>query len=312
MLSALGGISTIWLVIAVGWLIAHLRLVDAGGRRLMSLLAFSVGSPALMFGLLSRASLAHVFSRTVVVNALAALAAGLAYLVVARSLLRPTAEESVIGYLASSYTNASNFGLPIAIALLGDATWTAPVLLMQVGLVLPLCIALLDVLAARRSGVRLTWSRYASLPFRNPITVGILAGLAANLLHVRVPRPVMASVDMIGQTSVPLMLLAFGISLRLDPLPGRGPHLAHAALTIGLKTVGHPLAAWLIGTALGLTGAELYGVVVLAALPAAQNVYITATRYDRGELLARDAVFWTTIASVPVLLVVAELLGPAR
>ena len=45
MQGAIGGISTIWVVIGVGWLIAHLGLVNQGGRRLMSVLAFTVGSP---------------------------------------------------------------------------------------------------------------------------------------------------------------------------------------------------------------------------------------------------------------------------
>ena len=42
MLAAVTGISTIWVVIGVGWLIGHLGIVDSPGRRLMSLLAFSL------------------------------------------------------------------------------------------------------------------------------------------------------------------------------------------------------------------------------------------------------------------------------
>ena len=68
-------------------------------------------------------------------------------------------------------------------------------------------------------------------------------------------------------------------------------------------------AAWAVGTLMGLSGTDLYAVVVLGALPAAQNVYVTATKYGQGELLARDAVFWSTILSVASLLVIAALLG---
>lgn len=309
MQGALVGISTIWVVIGVGWVIAHLRLVDQRGRKLMAMLAFNVGSPALLFALVSRASLDHLFSRTVVVSVLAVAAAGLTYLIVARLVFRAGLGQTVVGFMASCYTNAANFGLPVALALLGDATWMAPILLLQVALIMPVCLAILDVAGAREAGTTLSVGRYLALPFRNPITVAILAGLVANLAGVPLPEAVMRPVEMVGDTAVPLMLMAFGVTLRLDPLPGGGDDRAHLWFTVLLKVVGHPLAAWLIGRASGLEGPELYAVVVLGALPAAQNVHVIATRYDRSELLARDAVFWSTILSVGSLLVIAALLG---
>ena len=309
MAGALGGISTIWIVIGVGWLIAHRGLVDTRGRRLMSMLAFSVGSPALLFAMVSRASLDHLFSATVIVSALAILVTGGVALVLARFVFRGGVGDNVVTFMASAYTNAANFGLPVALALLGDATWMAPILLMQVAVLMPVCLAVLDAQAARATGTALAPARYLILPFRNPITLGILAGLVCNLTGLALPEWVMRPVSMIGDISVPLMLLAFGVSLRLDPLPGKGEHQGQTWTVVALKTVGHPLAAWLIGVTCGLTGQDLYAVVVLGALPAAQNVHVIATRYHQSELMARDVVFWSTIASVGTLLVIAALLG---
>ncbi len=309
MQNALSGISTIWVVIGVGWLIAHLRLVTSEGRRLMSMLAFTVGSPALLFAMVSRASLDHLFSTTVIVSALAVAAVGTASVVLAVTVFRGSVGNAVIAFMASAYTNAANFGLPVAIALLGDATWMAPILLMQVAVLMPTCLAILDGQKAKALGTKLSAGRYLALPFRNPITIGILLGLTVNLAGITVPAWVMRPVDMIGAISVPLMLLAFGVSLRLDPLPGRGEHQAQTWTVVVLKTLAHPFIAWAIGVALGLSGPELYAVTVLGALPAAQNVHVIATRYDQSELMARDAVFWSTIASVGTLLVIAALLG---
>jgi predicted permease len=49
--------------------------------------------------------------------------------------------------------------------------------------------------------------------------------------------------------------------------------------------------------------------VVLAALPTAQNVFNYADRYGTDVVLARDAVLVTTLASLPVLLVLSVVLG---
>lgn len=307
---ALTGIGTIWLVIGVGWLVARLGLIDQAGRRVMIGLAFSVGSPALLFSLMSNASLDHLVSLTLVASLLAVIATMVAYLVISGLWFRPGAGDRVIGVMASAYTNAANFGLPVALALLQDATWVAPILLLQVGVIMPFCLALLDGIKARQGGQPFRLWHYLVLPLKNPITVGITLGLVVNLLSVAVPEAFGAGVDLVGGMAVPLMLLSFGVSLRLDPRPGAGPHSAHMWTTVALKVLFHPLAAWFIGgPLLGLQGTDLYAVVVLGALPAAQNVYVMASTYRQGELLARDAVFWSTIWSMGTLLVVSALLG---
>ena len=66
-----------------------------------------------------------------------------------------------------------------------------------------------------------------------------------------------------------------------------------------------PLAAYAVGRyALGLDTTQLLAVTVLAALPTAQNVFVIASRYERSTLLARDAIFVSTLASVPVVVLI--------
>ena len=59
----------------------------------------------------------------------------------------------------------------------------------------------------------------------------------------------------------------------------------------------------------GLRGALLLDVVVTSALPAAQNLFTYASSYRVGEVLAREAILLSTVVSVPVLVVVAAVLG---
>jgi predicted permease len=91
--------------------------------------------------------------------------------------------------------------------------------------------------------------------------------------------------------------------------PGTGRRDVLLAST--LKLVAMPILAWLLGWfAFGLSGEHLFAVVVLAALPTAQNVFNYAQRYSRGEIIARDTGLITTVASIPVLILVAALLKP--
>lgn len=309
--AALSGFSTIWLIAGVGWLLAHLGLVNAQGQRFMNNLAFLVAGPALLFTLLRSTPLADLFSRSLIASVGAVAIAGLLYLLVNRAWLRTERGPAVIGFMASCYTNAGNIGLPLTALLLGGMTWMPPIILLQVGLIQPACLAILDADRARRSGGALSPARYLALPFRNPLTVGILAGLAANLAHLDLPQPLALPISMVGNMMVPLMILAFGASLRLNPLPGRGPHRAETAVIQVIKMVVQPLAAYLLARhALHLTPHEVYAVTVIAALPCAQNVFTIANRYATAELLARDCVFTSTVLAVPAILAITALVGP--
>ena len=53
----------------------------------------------------------------------------------------------------------------------------------------------------------------------------------------------------------------------------------------------------------------LFAVVVTAALPTAQNVFVAASRYQTGLTVAKDTVLITTIVAVPAMIGVALLLA---
>lgn len=57
-----------------------------------------------------------------------------------------------------------------------------------------------------------------------------------------------------------------------------------------------------------MTGPVLIALAVTAALPTAQNTFIHATRFGRQQILARDAIFVTTLGTVPVIVLITLLL----
>jgi predicted permease len=140
--------------------------------------------------------------------------------------------------------------------------------------------------------------------------VGSLLGLLLALTGWSLPPAVHDPVALIGNMAVPSMLLAYGIALRLGPGLGAAGSVAELATTSGLKLVAQPLVAWAVGAlVLGVEGHALLAIVVTSALPTAQNIFVHATRYDRSTMLARDTILITTVGAVPVILLVAWLLG---
>nr|WP_203658697.1 AEC family transporter [Streptomyces sp. SID14446] len=300
------GFAVIAVVIGVGYVIGRRGYLGDNGREVLTKLAFHVASPALLFTTLAQADLSVVFSGRLLVTAMStAVAAGV--FVAVGVVRRWGLGRTTIGALCSSYVNSGNLGIPIAVYVLGDASLVAPVLLFQQIMVTPIALTVLDLSGEGEKGP--LWRRLIT-PLRNPIAVGSLSGVVVSATGLRVPGPVLDPLQLIGGMSVPAVLLAFGISLCGSSLPGRGADRAPVLLSVALKAVGQPLAAWALAvTVFGLHGAPLLDVVVTSALPAAQNLFTYASRYRVGEALARESVLLSTVAAVPVLVLVAALLG---
>lgn len=306
MQGVLTGFAVIAVVIGVGYVIGLRGYLGDQGREVLTKLAFHVASPALLFTTLARADLSVVFSSRLLVTALSTAAA--AGVFVAVGVVRHWGVgRTTIGALCSSYVNSGNLGIPIAVYVLGDASLVAPVLLFQLVLVAPIAVTVLDLSGDGDKG---PLGRRLLTPLRNPIAVGSLAGVLAAATGVHVPSPVMDPLTLIGGMSVPAVLLAFGISLCGSTMPGKGPDRAPVLLSVALKSFGQPALAWVLAAGVfGLRGHQLLDVVVTSALPAAQNLYTYASQYGVGERLARDSILVSTVLSVPVLVVVAALLG---
>ncbi|GAA4805697.1 AEC family transporter [Streptomyces ziwulingensis] len=307
MQGVLTGFAVIAVVIGVGYLLGRGGHLGPQGREVLTKLAFHVASPALLFTTLARADLSVVFSSRLLVTALSTFAVAGVFVAVGAAR-RWGVGRTTIGALCSGYVNSGNLGIPIAVYVLGDASLVAPVLLFQLVFLAPVGLTVLDLSGgAGRTGP--LWRKLLT-PLRNPIAVGSLAGVAVAASGLRVPAPVLDPLTLIGNMSVPAVLMAFGISLCGSAMPFRGPDRAPVLLAVVLKSVGQPAVAWVLAAGVfGLRGAHLLDVVVTSALPTAQNMYTYAGQYRVGERLARDVVLVSTVAAVPVLVGVAAVLG---
>lgn len=307
----ISGFTVIFIVVGIGYVLGRTHLLGEHAHEVLSRLVFFVCTPALLFASLVTTDLSVVFSSTLVIAGGAALIIGLLYLLVARLWLRRAVPELVIGALSSSYVNSVNLGLPIAIFVLDDATFIAPLLLFQILIYSPMALLALDLTALDRGADRSLLRDVVVTPLANPIVVGGVAGLIVSMVGVMPPAPVLEPLRMLGNASVPAALLAFGLSLTGVTVfkKGQSPRRDIALATV-LKMLAMPALVYVIARwGFGQTGHQLFAQVVIAALPTAQNVMVYATRYRRGQILARDTALITTLASIPAIAIISVLLA---
>ena len=304
MQAVLAGFGTIAAVIALGYLIESIGLLGDSAGLVLTRLAFFVATPCLLLTVMADSQMTHVLSRSLVATVVGTLAAGLPYVLVARLLWHRRADDVAIGTMCSAYCNAGNLGLPVAAYVLGDASLIVPMLLLQLVILQPTALAVLD---AGRTGEASVAAAIRS-PLTNPLTLATLLGLVISVAGWTLPAYVRDPIDLVGAMAVPGVLIAYGMSLRRGPLPGRGTPPGEIALVTTLKLIVQPIGAYVAGRALGLAGPALIALAVTAALPSAQNIFVHATRFGRQQILARDAIFVTTLGSVPAILIIVVLL----
>ena len=307
MLPVLEGLSTIGVVVAVGYVLARIRLLPDATAEVLARLVFFVATPALLLQTLAAAPITAVLSKGLAVTALATAAAAGLFILLARGWWHRPAGTAVIGAVASCYVNAGNLGIPLAVYVFGDASYVAPVMLYQLVVLAPIAFVVLDMV---ESGRQPSWRRVVSQPVRNPVILGSVLGIALAVTGFDLPQFVAAPLSLIAGMAVPGALIAFGISLRGAPLPGRGGRAGDVVAVVAIKVVLMPLVAFALARfVFGMDGVPLLAATMCAALPTAQNVFVFAMRYRTAVPLARDVVSTTTVACIPALVVIAAVLS---
>lgn len=307
MTGVLSGFAVVWSVIAVGFLVGKTGVLGDNARYVLNRLTFFVASPALLFTTLADSEPAAVLGPYLGVAAISSVLTAVAFVLLTRWWLRRDLTEATIGAMSASTVNSANLGLPIALYVLGNMEYAAPVILWQLALFSPVCLAVLDASTYRH---RTTVFSMLIQTAKNPMIVGSLAGLACAVFDVQLPQPLADPIELIAGASIPAMLIAFGISLvGSKPLEASSGRRADTLVATALKLVFQPVVAWMCAQWIfGLNETDTFIVVIMAALPTAQNIFVTASRYERGITQAKDTVLLTTIVAVPAMMLVPLLL----
>jgi len=307
LLGVLAGFFVVWCIILVGWFVGRRKILGENARQVLSGLTFFVASPALLFETLGRAKLQEVFAAPLLVIAVAAFATAAIFFAITKFLLKRALPEALMSSMAASLANSANLGIPIAVYVLGDASYVAPLLIFQLAFFTPLFLMILD---SSTSSHRTTPLGFVVMILKNPMIVGSGLGLLVAGTGWQVPPLVMEPIHLIGGAAIPAMLIAFGMSLNGSrPLQAAAGRRLDTLLASLFKLVIQPALAYVFARfALGMEGHALFAVVVTSALPTAQNVFVAASRYKTGLTVAKDTVLVTTVVAVPAMIGVALLL----
>ncbi len=217
MLTIFAALIPVFLLIVLGYALRRALLKHNMMWTGLEQLIYYVLFPALLIDSLARANLASV----PIVDAGGALLLAVLVMSALCLALRPllTRTLGIDGAAFSSiFQGATRWQTFVALSLAGNLWGDRGLTLASVAMVamIPLLnIFSVAVLAHYASPQRLAWPAILLTIARNPLIWACVIGLAINLTHITVPRPLHEFADALGRCSLALGLLVVGAGLHL-------------------------------------------------------------------------------------------------
>ncbi len=157
-----------------------------------------------------------------------------------------------------------------------------------------LSISVLNVYGSNQSGKKSIGGIIIAL-FKNPLIIGVLIGIFANLLNISISGPFKQWMLYLGNTATPLSLMSVGAGLILvmDRQKTSG-----VCLALFLKLLITPLLTILFLSLFNITGLPAGVALLFATMPSAGNAYILSRQMGGDSDAMASMITWSTLLSI--------------
>ncbi len=289
-------ISPIVLVAVVGFVIAKTIGVDA---RPMSRMMLYLFTPALVFSSAYKAKLSSEYASiavfSIIITALMFVVSWL--LVKVMQYDRLTSSGFMLGVL---FVNAGNYGLPLILFAFGDEGLARAAFYFTMSAIFTQTLGIFVAARGKAS------ARDAFLNvFKLPLVYAVVIGLIFNLTQIKLPDPLMKSIDLASSGAVPLMLAILGIELARVTVENDRTIIGVATIA---KLVITPLIAFPLAALMGLAGLTRAVCIIEASMPTAVMASIIAVEFDARPKLVTGIIFVSTLGSIVSLTILLGIL----
>jgi malate permease and related proteins len=278
----------VFVLITIGFCFAHLKKISLVT---MTELIVYLGTPSLVFTSLA--------SRPIFLNDILILAAGVLLIFTGVgfliwlyfSLFRFSSRGFALPVL---FMNAGNMGIPLALFAFGEPGLQRATLMFVIITFLQYSLGIY-LLSGRGN-----WTEI----FRLPLIYATIAGLILNLTRTTIPELLFQPISMLGQATIPIMLVSLGYRL-YEFQSFKWRHALGGAL---LRIFGGFLTSSIVVQLIAAEGVNRQVLLLYGALPAAVINFVLTEKYGKDPELAASIVVLSTFISVVTIPIVFWLI----
>ncbi|GEO85347.1 MULTISPECIES: AEC family transporter [Alphaproteobacteria] len=293
----------IFILILFGWGLVKTRILNADIGDGLGEFVFKVAVPVLLFRTISHADFhgASPFRLWIAYFSGVAVTWALGHFLATRFFGRD-ARVGVLAGVSSAFANNIFIGLPLVERTVGSDGIVAVSILLAVHL--PLMMVIGTVLMERAEhkvnggearGLVNVLRQVGTNLVRNPLIIGLAAGLVVHVSGLEFPGVLASVVDQITAMAAPAALISLGMALNKYGING---NVRIAVVVTSLKLLVMPACVWLACRALGLSADWTAALVLTSSVPTGINAWLIANRFGVGHGLAASAISLSTAVGV--------------
>ena len=192
------------------------------------------------------------------------------------------------------FPNSGNYGAPVALFAFGAAGFDYAVILMVIHAFL---INTLGIFIASFGSEKSTTARDAVINvLKMPVLYGFLLGVLLQLTNVKLPASIMDGIGMVGDASIPTVMLILGMQLAQIKSSKFALKYIHSITMI--RMVISPILAVFLVSFMPVNDLIKNVYILLAAMPIAANTTMLAVQFNVKPELTSFTTLVTTLLSL--------------
>lgn len=284
----------VFLTILLGWGLMRAGLFNRPFTDVADKYVFKVALPLLLFKDIATTNLRQDFQLGFVLFCMAGTTVMFwgVYLL-ARLFLK---DRTLVGAFsqAAARGSAAILGIAFVENIYGNAGLTPLMIVAAVPLFNIYSVLILTFSAQDGSDSRGQLKKACLNVAKNPIILGILAGLPFSLLGIELPPILMKTAASVGSTATPIALLVVGAGFQTGTALSR---LKPALWATAIKLVILPLLFLPAAVWAGFAGSELIAILIMVGSPTTVTCYIMAKNMGNDAALSSSVVVLATLCS---------------
>lgn len=301
MASFIATMSTILILISLGYLLKRLNLLKITDIETLNKIVVKVAMPCMVFFSLYKSDLSNISSLALMpfIGLIVAFSSGLIIYTILSIKKYPKKEKWSI-LIPITMGNTAFLGFPLIMGVFGDSGLIRAIFYDMSSMIVFLSLSF--ILSFIFEG---TFKEALKKALTFPTLWALILGISINLLNISIGDIAINVIEYLSAMTIPLIMISLGLSLQFK---GLKENFKIAILGSTIKLLINPLIAFFMVIILGLSNIEFVVPIVEAAMPSGMLAIVLAVTYDLDFKLTADCSIIITLFSLMTLSVIIAII----
>lgn len=286
-------VSPLCLTMGLGYFLKYLKMFDEDSLNIMNNVAFKVFLPLLLFYNVYNTNMGNIIDFKLMMFVFICILVLFGFLFFFIPIIEKDNSKRGVMIQGVFRSNFVLFGIPVATSILGEGNIGSIALL--IGVVVPTYNLLAVICLETFRGGKINIANMIKGVITNPLIIAGVIGIIFFTLKIKLPTFIETTVKDISKIATPLSLILLGASFSFSDVK---KYIKETSIVTISRLIIVPLIFVTLGYYVGYRHADLLGIMIIFAAPAAVSSFQMAKQMDGDADLAGQIVVFTSAFSI--------------